>query len=86
MGWCTIAKIYIDVPMLLVLSNIVTGIVSCITTVLVGRTLAQLNQGGGESETTIKQTTETVTVPRPSIPGNIEITKQPEIAVIPPET
>lgn len=44
MGWCAMWKIYIDVPMLLVLSNIVTGIVSCITTVLVGRTIAQLNQ------------------------------------------
>ncbi len=44
MGWCTIYKIYIDVPMLLVLSNIVTGITSCITTILVGRTIAQLNQ------------------------------------------
>lgn len=44
MGWCAIWKIYIDVPMLLVLSNIVTGIVSCITTLLVGRTISQLNQ------------------------------------------
>lgn len=44
MGWCTIWKIYVDVPMLLVLSNIVTGIVSSLTTLLVGRTIAQLNQ------------------------------------------
>lgn len=44
MGWCTMQKIYIDVPMLLVLSNIVTGIASSITTILVGRTIAQLNQ------------------------------------------
>lgn len=44
MGWCTMQKIYIDVPMLLVLSNIVTGIASSITTLLVGRTIAQLNQ------------------------------------------
>lgn len=44
MGWCAIWKIYVDVPMLLVLSNIVTGIVSCITTLLVGRTISQLNQ------------------------------------------
>lgn len=44
MGYCTMFKIYIDVPMLLVLSNIVTGIVSCVTTVLVGRTISQLNQ------------------------------------------
>lgn len=44
MGWCAMWKIYVEVPMLLVLSNIVTGIVSCITTLLVGRTIAQLNQ------------------------------------------
>jgi hypothetical protein len=44
MGWCTMYKIYIDVPMLLVLSNIVTGVVSSLTTLLVGRTIAQLNQ------------------------------------------
>jgi hypothetical protein len=53
MGWCTIQKIYIDVPMLLVLSNIVTGIASSITTILVGRTIAQLNQ---QSDVTNKQT------------------------------
>lgn len=44
MGWCAMWKIYVDVPMLLVISNIVTGIVSSITTILVGRTIAQLNQ------------------------------------------
>lgn len=53
MGWCAIWKIYVDVPMLLVLSNIVTGIASSITTLLVGRTIAQLNQADGE--TTINQ-------------------------------
>lgn len=44
MGWCAMWKIYVDVPMLLVISNIVTGIVSSITTILVGRTISQLNQ------------------------------------------
>ena len=84
MGWCAMRQIYIDVPMLLVLSNIVTGIVSCITTLLVGRTIAQLNQGS-ETETTVRQTTETVTVPKTTLPGNLEVTKQPEVAVIKPE-
>ncbi len=44
MGWCTIFKIYVDVPMLLVLSNLVSGIASSLTTLLVGRTISQLNQ------------------------------------------
>lgn len=82
MGWCAIKSIYIDVPMLLVLSNLVMGIASSITTLLVGRTLAQLNQSG-DSDTTIKQTTETLTTPKATLPGNLEVTKQPEVAVIP---
>lgn len=84
LGWCTMMKIYIDVPMLLVLSTLATGIISCITTVLVGRTLAQLNQAG-DSETTVRQTTETVTTPKAILPGNIEVIKQPEVAVVPQE-
>jgi hypothetical protein len=80
MGWCTIYKIYIDVPMLLVISNIVTGITSCITTVLVGRTIAQLNQGA-DTQTTMTQTTQTVTTPKPSQDAPLVITKQPEVAV-----
>ncbi len=43
-GICTINKVYVDVPTLLVLSNIVTGVLSSLTTLLVGRTIAQLNQ------------------------------------------
>jgi hypothetical protein len=42
--WCGIWKIYLDVPMLLVLSNITVGAVSSFTTLLTGRTIAQLNQ------------------------------------------
>lgn len=84
MGWCSIRSIYIDVPMLLVLSNIVTGIASSITTLLVGRTLAQLNQPA-DSDTTVRQTTEVVTTPKATLPGNLEVTKQPEVAVIQPE-
>lgn len=43
--WCSIWKIYLDVPMLLVLSNVTVGAVSSFTTLLTGRTIAQLNQG-----------------------------------------
>lgn len=68
MGWCAINKIYIDVPMLLVLSNIVTGIASSITTILVGRTIAQLNQSD--------EPTEVKVINKPSDPANVtEITK-----------
>lgn len=42
--WCGIWKIYLDVPQLLVLSNITVGAVSSFTTLLTGRTIAQLNQ------------------------------------------
>ena len=37
-------KIYIDVPLLLVLSNVAIGALSSLTTLLVGRTVSQLNQ------------------------------------------
>lgn len=55
MGWCAMFKIYVDTPMLLVLSNIVTGIASSITTILVGRSIAQLNQTDQPIPTEIKQ-------------------------------
>lgn len=69
LGWCAWWKIYVDVPMLLVLSNLVTGIVSAITTLLVGRTLAQLNSA--EGDTTMTQTTQTVTKPKASVPDHL---------------
>lgn len=81
MGWCAMREIYIDVPMLLVLSNIVTGIVSCITTLLVGRTIAQLNQSDGDA--TVRQTTETVITPKSPPAGNLEVTTQPEVSIVP---
>lgn len=43
-GWCAVWKIYIDVPMMLVLSNITIAAVSAFTTLLTGRNVAQLNQ------------------------------------------
>lgn len=43
-GFCAINKIYIDVPMMLVLSNITIAAVSAFTTLLTGRNVAQLNQ------------------------------------------
>lgn len=41
-------KIYIDVPLLLVLSNIAIGALSSLTTLLVGRTVSQLTASAGE--------------------------------------
>lgn len=80
-GWCTMWKIYVEIPVLFVLSNTVTGITSCITTILVGRTLAQLNQGA-DSETTMTQTTQTVTKPKLNTDnGPLVVTKQPEVAL-----
>lgn len=45
MCWCAIWKIYVDVPLLLVLQAITVGSSSVFATMLVGRTIAQLNQG-----------------------------------------
>lgn len=42
--WCAIGKIYIDVPMLLVLQAITVGGASAFAVLLTGRTIAQLNQ------------------------------------------
>lgn len=57
--WCGICKIYLDVPMLLVLSNVTVGAVSSFTTLLTGRTIAQLNQQSDvKNEPLIQQTPE----------------------------
>ncbi len=79
--WCGIWKIYLDVPMLLVLSNITVGAVSSFTTLLTGRTISQLNQPSPDSQTTMTQTTQLVTKPKvdPNVP--LVITQQPEVAV-----
>lgn len=85
LGWCAIFKIYIDVPMLLVLSNLAMGVASSITTLLVGRTLSQLNQSG-DTETTMTQTTETVTKPKaPSMPPGTTEDPVHTIVANPPE-
>lgn len=42
--YCGIRSIYLDVPMLLVLSNITVGCSSAFAVLLTGRTIAQLNQ------------------------------------------
>lgn len=42
--WCAMFKIYIDVPQLMAISNILSGIGGALTTILVGRSIAQLNQ------------------------------------------
>jgi len=42
--WCAMFKIYIDVPQLMAISNILSGIGGALTTILVGRSISQLNQ------------------------------------------
>lgn len=53
--WCAMWKIYIDAPQLMAISNILSGIAGALTTILVGRSLTQLNQpnGNGNSGTKI---------------------------------
>jgi hypothetical protein len=53
--WCAMWKIYIDVPLLMALSNILSGIGGAITTILVGRSISQLNQPDEPIPTQIKQ-------------------------------
>jgi hypothetical protein len=53
--WCAMFKIYIDVPQLMALSNILSGIGGALTTILVGRSIAQLNQPDEPIATQIKQ-------------------------------
>jgi hypothetical protein len=53
--WCAMWKIYIDIPLLMALSNILSGIGGALTTILVGRSLAQLNQPDEPIQTQIKQ-------------------------------
>lgn len=45
--WCAMWKIYIDAPQLMAISNILSGIAGALTTILVGRSLTQLNQPNG---------------------------------------
>jgi len=42
--WCAMWKIYIDVPQLMAISNILSGVTGALTTILVGKSIAQLNQ------------------------------------------
>lgn len=42
--FCAIYKIYLDQPMMLVLSNVTVGSSSVFATLLTGRTISQLNQ------------------------------------------
>ncbi len=41
--WCAMWKIYIDVPQLMAISNILSGVSGALTTILVGKSIAQLN-------------------------------------------
>jgi hypothetical protein len=53
--WCAIWKVYIDTPLLMAISNILSGIGGALTTILVGRSLAQLNQPDEPLQTQIVQ-------------------------------
>lgn len=44
LGWCAIWKIYIDAPMMIALNGLTSGLAGSLTTLLVGRTVSQLNQ------------------------------------------
>jgi hypothetical protein len=53
--WCAIWKIYIDTPLLMAISTILGGIGGAITTILVGRSISQLNQPDEPIPTEIQQ-------------------------------
>lgn len=78
--WCAIWKIYVEPTMLMLIGTVVGGIGGALTTILVGRSISQLNQPDGE--TTMTQTTQTVIKPKPQDPaGDLIVTKQPEVAI-----
>jgi hypothetical protein len=53
--WCAVFKIYIDAPMLMLISALLGGIAGSLTTILVGRSISQLNQPDEPIQTTITQ-------------------------------
>ena len=58
LGWCAIWKIFIDAPLLISISNITSGVAGALTTILVGRSIAQLNQPDEPIVTQIHQPTD----------------------------
>ncbi len=88
-SWCAIFKIYIDVPMLLVLQAVTVGGVSSFTMLLTGRTLGQLAQPS-DGETTMTQTTQTTikpkSVPTETNPLPVKVTNPPSDPVPTVET
>lgn len=55
--WCAMYKIYIDVPQLMAISTILGGIGGALTTILVGRSISQLNQPPATNGSTVSVTT-----------------------------
>jgi hypothetical protein len=53
--WCAIWRLYIDSPLLISISNITSGVAGALTTILVGRSISQLNQPDQPIQTEIKQ-------------------------------
>lgn len=43
-GFCAVWKIYIDPVLMMALNSLVSGLAGALTTILVGRTISQLNQ------------------------------------------
>lgn len=67
--WCAIWKIYIEPTMLMLIGTVLGGIGGALTTILVGRSLGQLNHPeAGDGEVTMTQTTQTVVKPKPEPP------------------
>jgi hypothetical protein len=61
LSWCVINKIYIDSTLLISISTITGGVASSLTTILVGRTISNLNQVNDPDETkpSVDKTTKT---------------------------
>lgn len=79
--WCAIFKIYIEPTMMISLNGLTFGLAGSLTTLLVGRTVQQLNQSS-DTETTMTQTTQTVIKPKPQdAAGDLIVTQQPEVAI-----
>ncbi len=78
---CAFFKIYIEPTLMISLNGLTFGLGGSLTTILVGRTVSQLAQPG-DGETTITQTTQSVTKPKASTDLPLVVTKQPEVAVV----
>jgi peptidoglycan biosynthesis protein MviN/MurJ (putative lipid II flippase) len=65
--WCAMYKIYIDVPQLMAISTILGGIGGALTTILVGRSISQLNQPPATNGSTVSVTTTSESDKNPTV-------------------